>query len=497
VSETYHNEDLRERVAELEERDQRRQEELEKLAETLGHDEPTEEAERAISRRDVLAGGGAVMGLGGLLAGATGSAEADALGNVGTQPDPVTKLWAHELGAGDGASQITVPDNVRLARQNDNAVNLTRLVNNGTYSDIGDAIANEPANNAAGTVHVIEPGTYTVSSTYRITYDNAVIRVAGGSRGRTFNASASPTAVTIEAATSRLFNVADKANDTDCRGVSFEGITFRPDSANSRSEAFFFDVDSSGFAQEVEFHDCQFREWGGPGIDVANQLWWFGGAHYGCAFDRPQDTMVFGNQQSFFDCRFTADDQTSGAVGFELGAPASVFGGEVVVGSNGQTGLKVGGNSVIMPNNVEGDGSAGSVGIEVNGTAGDPTAVATYIHDWETGVYSSQGSIHGFNSFVSISGDLYDLDGGNNDHNGTFLYGDLPPASVRVASDTNLLTIKDAKPRNGLTKSNIPAGYEGYDTSPGYTTNNNPALIYGPNSYLNPAVRVVEFTETV
>ena len=70
------------------------------------------------TRREVLKSSMIAMGY--VLSGATigsalvyalsGDAAADASGAYGTQADPLTKVWAHAVGAGDGASNVTFSD---------------------------------------------------------------------------------------------------------------------------------------------------------------------------------------------------------------------------------------------------------------------------------------------------------------------------------------------------------------------------------------------------
>lgn len=103
------------RLDRLEARLDRQEQSMKRLAGMIG--ERAAEA-RGLSRRDVLEAGGYVgLGLtiasGGFIAGSE-TAAADAQGNEGTSADPLSKLWAHEIESGDGASTLNIPDSVDI-----------------------------------------------------------------------------------------------------------------------------------------------------------------------------------------------------------------------------------------------------------------------------------------------------------------------------------------------------------------------------------------------
>lgn len=434
------------------------------------------------TRRELMQAMGAV-GLGSVVGGAavnevTGNARAgtNSVGQIGTASSRV------DLYSEDADITAATIDSI-----NDNEVNLTRLVENGTYSDIADAIANEPPTNSTGTRHVIEPGSYTVGSGYQLDYSNREI-VAYGSAQK-WNVTHGTTEYPVEikqqdGEAEAIFVVPDNA--TQYYGVTFRGIDFKPVTGGGAHGAFRFGATTSGgLNRDFRFIDCSFRQFGGPGIETDNNTQNYDMSFVRCRFQKVGAQLTLGKQTFLGNCYILSKNPAVDTPMISIADKSQVVGMILSCSSGSDHGLRVRGGCYIHMKNAEGTGTpSGNAAIIVDDSGLGVTSISGLIDNWDHGVRIDSGPINAVGwHMVNIGTYKFNFQGGNNSHNGTYVAGNIAPGTVNFAStvqsqvmiwSSGIITTSGAAPD--------PFVFILHKDADGATTGDQPALAYGGSS---------------
>lgn len=350
-------------------------------------------------------------------------------------------------------------DELSSGRQNSNNINLTHLVNDGTYSDILDAIANAPPTYPTGTTFVIEPGTYQSGTPQSITWSNRTITVAGEPTAANWTPDREQQPVVIEwtgadADTPLTF---DTSNST-LESIRFRGITFRPETAGNGTTAIHFDA-SSNDIRNVEFDHCTWDDWGGGALDTTHG----GPEAYDFDFHRCGIRACSGQaglpKQTYWNpgCFIQTGNSTGTAASF--GNLSYVSG--VIGGANGNDGITISSGCKVIAKNFEGDGAtAGQNAIVVDHT-GNPAQIFGSLGRWDIPVYVANGSVHtNFSTTGTETVKVRFQATANNDHNGSRLFS--VGANYDFENATTQQIVSHASQDDANVPTNPPVGFKGY-----------------------------------
>jgi len=392
------------------------------------------------------------------------SIEDDSNGNLIVTDANDNTVLTYDDGAGQWELGTLDATAVNTEVQNNNEVNLTKLVDGGEYQDILDAIANEPATNPRGTRHVIEPGEYGPLSTQRVvTWSNREVSAYG--RGHKWNATGSshPVVIRWDGGTDYPLKIGDGV--TNMEGGLFRGLEFVPDAAGNGAGAILFDATNSSL-RDFEFRRCAFRRWGGRPVDYAN-IDTFGHTFRECSIHDNSQAGRAGKQQTFVDNYILIQSGNSGWVIEDK----SQSRGTIAAVKNGSTGIVAEDGTSLNPKNIEGDGSAGSVGIEAGGV-NSVTLRGGRIDNTDIGVKCVEGPLYGHVDMTNIGTSKYAFEGGANSHNVTHIWGDIRPSEVAVSNSTQKHFLIDSAYRvANAAAGDIPPGWRGIDENRGGSGN--------------------------
>lgn len=369
------------------------------------------------------------------------------------------------LGVGNRESfRSTSIDEVTAGDQNSNEVNLTELVNDGTYTDILDAIDNEPSKNPQGTVHVIEPGTYQATTEAVVTYNSRSISVAGGVPAMDTGPQSSTTAPVViewDGGDNADMITLNDGSGGDTHSVRILGIEFDQTGTQSGVRGIVHDVSGGGRSFNHTIERCKFRTITGRPIDVD-----------GSAIDAFQNDYLF--------CGVNPGG--SGAAGPDVGAIAYVMGGTYrsasadyalrvgrtsqVIGcdispNSGNTGvLAYEFGAQIQPRDVEGDGGT-EVAVEVDGVTGSPQnmVILPEPDNLSKSLVVTDGPVF---AWLGDDGTTVEFNGANNDHNGSLVLTDHEPGDISVSGNQNIRIISCTEVSN-VGATTLPRGWMGID----------------------------------
>jgi hypothetical protein len=374
-------------------------------------------------------------------------------------------------------------DDETAGTQNSNEVNLTKLVNEGVYSDILDAIANEPGTNAQGVRHVVEPGTYTVSTAQTVTYSNREVVAYGGGHRYNDAGDTAPVVIKWTGSTSTVPLTFGDTN-TQTEGNTFRGLEFQPDTTDTAIAAFQFEGVSGAPTRDYLFDRVHIRDWGGPGIRLspngtANDN--FAHTWRDCGIFKNSGQVDLQDQARVFGGFLKCNNGTT--PGVLIRKSSSVF-GTVINVEDGGTGPIVGDGAVMMPNKIETSSTGGSsqYGLVVQG--GDvqlKPMIVTEITRFNTGIKFDNNN--GANAKVMCSFNetgtyRFEFAGTDNDHNGTIVLGDIAPSNVNISGSTNQRML--LLPSGELTDAGYLPGLLAFDTDPAGDGSIAESLVYGP-----------------
>lgn len=462
-----------------------------RLAQSLGLDTPKKR--RQVLQLLATSGAVGVVGAGGFVAG-TETAEADAVAaDVGTEADPWQKVWTHEIESGDGASGVTIPA-IAAGQINDNFINLTSLVEDGTYADIVDAIVNEPANHDPGLYYYIEPGTYEVSTGYTLTESEFAVGCPGHTENWNRPIGQNRNAVMIEwtgDATTDMLTIGDGA--TSVRGVSFENIYFVPENDDGGRNAIVGGGDSGSATRDIKFENCMFHGWGGNGIDIDSDLFNFSWKFHHCGFQHV--TAKIGTQATFIEPYIKPESSTP-VIECRRRSTWLAATIDAASGPNDAVGIRVGTPATVNLSNAEGPGSGGgAIGVEIFEDIQGPAEIRGSFSGWDIGVQAAtEGTILGLATFRGTGIADYDFGGGVNSHNGTVLIGDIAPTDVRMADDSQRMRVVTSWVGDNVSAADVPAGMIIADRNRGGSGTD--SMVVGSDNNGGP-VRYIDFDGTV
>jgi hypothetical protein len=362
-------------------------------------------------------------------------------------------------------NDITNVGSLDTDEQNNNEINLTRLVEDGTYNDIVHAMVTEPSNHSVPKRYLIESGTYQVSTQYTLSKNDVEFVAYGTGQnwiqpvadGGNFPVVLEWTGTTGGGET--MLTLGDGANQLE--GVRFRGIEFRPETEDAAVTAIHgAGSGTSNVTQDITFERCAFRRFDTP-FSYASRQQNFDWKFMDCGWDIRVNAAVLGGQATVFNGYVFAD----GTTGLDLYEKSQLWGLKADV-SNGATGIAARALCDVRPANLEGDQSAGLVGIEVNHTGGR-TQIGGNITSMETAVEVTSGPIMFHATTANITGDVINLAGGNNAHNGSVILG-VAPTNIAVNSYLQNMAVL-GPPADNLAAADVPPGYIGIDTDRGGT----------------------------
>jgi len=421
------------------------------------------------TRRDFAKAGGA-LGLGALLGGggmaaSTQSASADASttdsdGDVGGPSNRVDGFF-------DGVDATSV----NAGGQNNTDINLTRLVENGTYTDIVDAIVNAPPNYSENQRFVIEPGIYTATGGYNLTWDGYEI-VAKGHNNNWKPAAGDrpPVVIKFDTATYSGGAITINASGGNLRGGGFKGIQFRPQTIGNGTTGIMMEG-GGNIVFGYTFTNCSFYGWGGKPIDRSSALGVFYTGFDRCNFDTNGDTALLGSQTVAYNPVCMAYSGTGAAIKF--GLKSSAFGiitEETIEGSA---------SSWLHFTNSEGPGDGTGTGVILAGN--DPMLVTGSINGWDIGIDVQNGAVINLAHMNNISSYKLQFSGStNSSHRGSANLVPIAPNDVNNVNGVYIEGLIFLKTMDNVSSADFPNGGFGIDTNRGGTGNR--AIVAAPQN---------------
>jgi hypothetical protein len=408
-------------------------------------------------------------------------------GDAGTAPytsrydDANDNLVLAETGAGtvlleyDGSEWTVVgqvnadniqTDELEAATQNSNEKNLTKLVEDGTYTDIGEAMAKEPANSDPNTTHVIEPKAtpYQASGQYTASWSKAEIAAAGTGTVAgdwwAFNQDSFPVVIEYDdAGTGNPLITFDSAAGV-IRGHEWRGIKFKPTTNGGGNTVLKYTTGNGNANVSHRFEGVSFYQFGGPGFegvesngDAYNFTFKSCAGVVGGTMKFPEQTLWDGD--SIFQC-ISESNQFVGEFG-----PLSAIGGAMDA-STDENGVIIDGGCWLEPRNFEGNGNAGQIGVRVDDTTGGTTSfVGGRVSNWDVGVELTAGSDAFIQAgrFKSNTDDVR-LNGviGGDPHGDTRIYGTSKVTAPNATNDDTGATTFSWRNLNAPTAGEIAPG---------------------------------------
>ncbi|QIO20859.1 hypothetical protein [Haloarcula sp. JP-L23] len=433
--------DINQRVKELEE-------ENEEIRQTLQRMLP--------NRRDIIKMGlGAAAGAVGLSAtNSSAAAGSDQAGQFCTQPEYFETTGDYVTAeSGDTHNKERIDLTVKsicAGEQNNNEVNLTRLVEDGTYTDIADAIANEPPDNEAGTVHIIEPGIYMLDSSqfpHTITYSNRSIAAKG--YGQWFNEdirdeNRAAELVVPDGSSGAVFDISD--GSTRVEGVEFAGLRIRPETnLESTASPFRWETTNSPVIRANRWRQCYISNFDAAPFDTigGNPTAPFGNEWISTTLFENHGRANFAAQPRIYGGLIRGGGSSNYMVQFS--EKPTMLGTEIINNADNPLGILYGGTGggFIQFGNCEGRGASGTVALEVQAGSTGQLQVHGLINDHETGILAQEDSAGNTNfaTYASFENTMMPvvLGGNNNSHNDTVLGGNLRPGEVTIANEDQRL----------------------------------------------------------
>lgn len=291
-------------------------------------------------------------------------------------------------------------DVVNADQLNNTEINLTSLVEDGTYGDIGDAIAQEPATHPQGTVFIIERGTYSISGIKSISWGNRHIKAAGfnGPAGNVWNPDSDTQPVVIECDTNPAFSI--DADSTLHKGGSITGIEFTEASGSSVPVGLRFNPTNGGQIDNWWFIGCVWDGFSGAGISNAGGNQTFNVTFRACGIRGHSAEATFPAQTYWdHDCYIEAVNSTAdkGSAYFD---EKSYVGG--TIGGTNANGVRVDKWCVVDAKNFELSSTSGSdVAVFVDG-GNEEVFVGGHLDSWNTAVKLLSG-------YAAIDASRFDL----------------------------------------------------------------------------------------
>lgn len=384
-------------------------------------------------------------------------------------------------------------DSVSTGKQNNNEINLTRLVENGTYADIHDAMANEPPNHPQGTRFMIEPGDYTVSSgPYQITHNNAEYAAYGGVHPWADSVdNSAPVHITLDGAAigaNPAFEFGDGVSR--CYGNQFNGIAWEA-TGTQDVWAAWNGVDQSSLVFDFEFNGCFWEGFTGPVNNHANLALNFANSYYRCGWTNIDAKVQFGNQADLRVCTNTNHNTTGPAMMVpNLG---TVWAHTIKGDRTKQPGIELGDYVVAQFKNAEGGSNTGEQSMVLCTANTQAKILPSHISRCRTQIQADNGGLisMGPHTDGGTTTEEVRLTGANNDHNATFLKLESVLNLNNLNGGVFTGRIFDTKEHDNLSASDVSGahGFIGHDINRGGTGNT--ALIL---TQYNGAVQYIDVT---
>lgn len=369
----------------------------------------------------------------------------------------------------------TTHDSVSTDEQNNNEINLTSLVEDGTFTSILDAIANADQVSAPGNRLIIEPGVYQADTQRTLTYSDREISAYG--TGHVWNTNGDTLPVVIEWTGStgggeRMLTIGD--GSTLVEGLKFGGIEFQPQTKKDAITGVYYDTSTSGGqARDITWERCAWRFFGNEPIGNASATPTFDIKYHNCSWYQNDVVASLGVQATVWGGYFSP---SQGSNGLKIGTKSLVFGVRADIQDN-SVAIEARDNSLIMPGNLEAQSSPGSIGITVTAAPGAPVSISGTFDGFETGVRVDDGPIYLDAKFPNINGNMVEFTGGNNAHNGYLLQGNYAPTQIQFDSFLQQGLILSSNELQNASESELVPGWFGIDTDRNGTGTT--AIVYG------------------